>query len=165
MNEQQEQNFEQDIEAFSTLLLQIVSDLEKRLSSHMVRHGLTPPQFYVLRNLVEQGERQRIGALATTQHLTNATMTGIINRLESMSPPLVMRQPNADDGRSVDVILTDAGRQRYWDVQNGLLDQVRLLLHMLDPQERRDVVERVAAYFQMLTRAFPISAPPAFDRD
>ena len=77
-----------DVAELWSVLFDIVTDGEKRLASHFEAHQLTPPQFYVLKTLSENDGACRIGDIARDHHLTSATMTGLVKRLESMDPPL-----------------------------------------------------------------------------
>ncbi len=103
-----EDSLDRDVAELWSLLFAIVTDGEKRLAGHFEAHQLTPPQFYVLKTLSENQGECRIGDIARDHHLTNATMTGLVKRLEAMDPPLVRRRRNTSDGRSVDVLLTEA---------------------------------------------------------
>ena len=51
--------------------------------------------------------RLKMTALAAYLGLEKSTMTGLVNRAEKRG--LLTRAPNADDGRAVDVFLTQAG--------------------------------------------------------
>ena len=146
---------DQDVAELWSLLFEIVTDGEKRLASHMNAHDLTPPQFYVLKTLSEQGGECRIGDIAREHHLTNATMTGLVKRLEAMNPPLVKRKRSSIDGRSVDVSLTPAGAKRFLAVQHGLMEQLRVIFGMLPDDERRDIIEKVRLYFSIFSQQFP----------
>lgn len=150
---------ERDVGQFWSLLFEIVADAEKRVFAYMAQHNLTPPQFFVLRTLTQHGGRCKIGQIAHEHHLTNATMTGLIKRLEAMTPPLVKRERAADDGRSVDVLLTAAGEERFWAVMAGFIEHARTVLGLLSPQERREAIEKVQLYFRMLVEQFPIASP------
>ncbi len=150
-------SLEQDITALWSLLLEIVSDSEKRLAAHLATHNLTPPQFFVLKTLDEHGGRCPIGQIAREHHLTNPTMTGLIKRLTLMEPPLVERERSKTDRRSVDIVLTPTGAKRYEAVQTDLLKQVRLVLGMLNPEDRRDIIEKASFYINLIIRQFPAS--------
>lgn len=148
-------NLDRDVAELWSLLFDIVSDGEKRLASHFDAQQLTPPQFYVLKTLSENQGECRIGDIARDHHLTNATMTGLVQRLEAMDPPLVRRRRSATDGRSVDVILTDEGSRRFVGVQRGLMDQLRAVFGLLPDKERRDVIAKVRLYFAIFSQQFP----------
>lgn len=148
---------EHDVNNFWSLLFNIILELEKRLFAHLAAHRLTPPQFYVLKTLSEHGGRCRIGQIAKEHHLTNATMTGLIKRLEAMNPPLVCREQSDSDGRSVDVMLTPEGMQRFLDVQHDILQQVRTLFGLLPADERQQIIEKLQIYFSLLTQIFPVN--------
>ena len=152
-------NLDRDVAELWSLLFDIVSDGEKRLASHFDAQQLTPPQFYVLKTLSEKPGRVAASAISPARHhLTNATMTGLVKRLEAMDPPLVRRRRSATDGRSVDVILTEEGSRRFLGVQRGLMDQLRAVFGLLPDKERRDVIAKVRLYFTIFSQQFPTQA-------
>lgn len=145
-----------DVAELWSILFDIVTDGEKRLASHFAGHQLTPPQFYVLKTLWEHAGECRIGDIARDHHLTSATMTGLVKRLEAMDPPLVRRQRNEKDGRSVDVIITEAGEARFMAVQRGLMDQLHAVFGLLPEAQRRDIIDQVRLYFTVFSQRFPL---------
>lgn len=147
---------DQDVNTLWSLLFTIVLDGEKRLAAYMSAHNLTPPQFYVLKTLVEQGGHCPIGEIARIHHLTNATMTGLVKRLEALEPPLVMREQSASDRRSVKVVLTPAGQERFLAVQADLMEQVRAIFSLVGPSERQDLIRYLSQYVQVVQAQFPI---------
>jgi DNA-binding MarR family transcriptional regulator len=157
------EQLQKDVVDFSDLIVSIVADIENRLAAHYASHGLTPPQFYVLKTLKEHEGRCRIGQIAQEHHLTNATMTGLVKRLEAMQPSLVRCERSASDGRSVDVILTPEGEERYLTIQNGLLEQVHVLLQLLPTEERAQTIQRVQLYFELLRQMFPVPSDKPSD--
>ncbi len=152
---------DQDSNSLWTLLFEIVLDMEKRLFGHLAAHGLTPPQFYVLKTLTEHEGHCRIGQIAEEHHLTNATMTGLVKRMEAAG--WVTRATSPQDGRSVDVILTEAGVQKFADVRDAIMEQVRVVLELIPVQERALMIERVGFYFQVLRQLLPVPTPPSLD--
>jgi len=146
---------EQDINLLWSLLFTIVLDGEKRLAAYMGAHQLTPPQFYVLKTLMERGGRCPIGEIARQHHLTNATMTGLVKRLEALG--LVAREQSAADRRSVEVSLTPAGEARFFAVQVDLMDQVRMMFSLLSAEERQDLIRYLSRYVEMVGAQFPLT--------
>ena len=153
-------DLEQDIATFWSLLFAILNDSEKRLASHMAAHDLTPPQFFVLKTLVENGGSCPIGFIARDHHLTNATMTGLVKRLEAMSPPLVERQPSPDDGRSVVVVLTIDGEARFEAVKNAVYEQLQVILGLIGQEERQTLMHFATRYLDVVSQLFPIENLP-----
>lgn len=145
---------DQDVAHFWSLLFNIVLDGEKRFTAHMAAHDLTPPQFYVLKTLTEHGGRCPIGEIARHHHLTNATMTGLVKRLEAMG--LVARERNTDDLRSVYVILTPAGNERFQAVQTDLFNLLKVVLGLISQQEREQLMHFLARYVEIVTQLFPV---------
>ena len=149
---------DKDVAEFWALLFEIVLDAEKRLAQHMAMHDLTPPQFFVLKTLVEHGGRCPIGKIAQAHHLTNATMTGLVNRLESGTPPLVGREKSLTDGRSVDVFLTDAGQARFFGIMQELQEQAQSFLQFLGEEERKELLAKIRTYYDLVIHQFPLSS-------
>jgi DNA-binding MarR family transcriptional regulator len=154
-------DLDKDVGNVWALLFEIVLDGEKRLAGHFAMHDLTTPQFYVLKTLMEQNGICSIGQIARLHGLTNATMTGLIKRLEAQQPPLVLREPDPTDRRSVNVILTEAGRKRFASVQESLLDYVRAIIALLNPEERQNIITYLSRYVDLIVRGIPLHPPEA----
>lgn len=101
-------------------------------------HGLTGPQLAVLSEVVRAGPVAPT-ALARAVHLSQATVTGIIQRLERSG--LVQRDANAVDRRSVLLHATDAGRRLLAASPSPLQDRFRAALAELDEDERDRILE------------------------
>lgn len=150
--------FEQDIATFWSLLFTIVLDGEKRLAANISSHELTPPQFYVLKTLSEHGGACAIGQIARQHHLTNATMTGLIKRLEMANPPLVTRERSSADRRSVEVRLTEAGKERFLAVQADVIEQLRAALALLSADDRKQLIHFLERYVRLVPHLFPVQS-------
>jgi len=72
------------------------------------RYGLTVPQLTALRTLSARQEMS-IGGLTRAVHLSQPTVTGILDRLEDRG--LVARHRSPEDRRRVEVRLTPAGQE------------------------------------------------------
>jgi len=89
-------------------LIELLDKKLKNIQGQTLRTAdLTPPQFVVLRLLVESDERP-LKDLADELRCTRATMTGIIDTMEKKE--LVKRIPHRSDRRSTLVQLTEKGR-------------------------------------------------------
>lgn len=137
---------DQDADRLYAMLMSLILDLEKRLAAHLAAHGISTPQFYVLKTLSEQGGSWGIGRIAREHGLTNAAMTGLVTRMEAFDPPLVTRHTSPTDRRGVLVALTEAGCERYTQIQQGLLVMLRLGFALIPADERRQLMDRLAHY-------------------
>ncbi len=81
-------------------------DLHSRVL--VTRYGLTGPQLTVLKAL-RGNEGVSVTRLGEAVHLSQATVTGILDRLTRAG--LVTRQRSTEDRRRMEVWLTDAGRE------------------------------------------------------
>ena len=72
-----------------------------------LEHGLSITQLMALREIARAG-RISPASLARVVHLSQATMTTIAQRLAGRG--LIERRPNATDGRSVELSVTEDGR-------------------------------------------------------
>lgn len=118
-------------------------DLHSRELMHDV--GLTAPQLAALQEI---GKLQPItvGALAKSIHLSQATLTGILTRLENRN--LVCRVRSVSDRRNVMVELTEDGQAVLKDAPSLLQDQFRRELLRLQEWEQSQMLatlQRIAA--------------------
>ena len=97
-------------------LRRVMMAMRGRWHGALVRHGLTFPQWLILRSLKRRG-RMTVRELADTCEVTSATVTGILDRLER--DRLVTRSRSAEDRRVVYVRLTESGHEKVKDVMGG----------------------------------------------
>jgi len=119
--------------------------LKRHFQAAVLQHGLTDVQFRVLSRLW-RGDGATIGELARDLCLDAATLTGLVDRLESKG--LVCRRRDEEDRRSVQVLLTDAGRSLEGVLhQAGRLVEQRALKGMCaeDVQRLLLLLEQVCA--------------------
>jgi DNA-binding MarR family transcriptional regulator len=103
-------------------------------SSFLARqYGLTSPQLICMKRLSEDKEMNP-GGLAKAVHLSHATVTGIISRLEIKG--LVQRSRSTADGRSYLIRLTDAGASMIQSSPSMLQEQFMLELSKLADWEK-----------------------------
>jgi len=113
-------------------------------------HDLEPWEFDVLAALRREGAPYTLspGRLLQVTLVTSGTMTNRIDRLEAKG--LVGRVPDPNDGRGVQVVLTDAGRARVDDALTDLLAHEREILSALpahDRDELADLLRRLTVPF------------------
>jgi DNA-binding MarR family transcriptional regulator len=129
-------------------------------SRHLVEeHGITAPQLAVLAEAGRLGGGS-IGALARGVHLSQPTVSGVLDRLERRG--LVHRERSDRDRRSVVVTITEKGDKMLRDSPSLLQDRFREELSRLEGWERYwllSALERVAAMMD----AERIEAAPVLD--
>lgn len=129
-------------------------------SRHLVEeHGVTAPQLAVLAE-AERLDGAAIGALARGVHLSQPTVSGILDRLERRG--LVHRERSDRDRRSVVVSVTEQGRKVLRESPSLLQDRFRQELARLKGWERYwllSALERIAAMMD----AERIKAAPVLD--
>lgn len=95
--------------------------------------GLSLTQLRVLAILRDR--RLRIGDLAEYLGLEKSTMTGLVARSEKKG--LLAREPNADDARAVDVVLTEAGRATLVPLESAMRDVLLPFTARLSAADRK----------------------------
>ncbi|KCZ52051.1 MarR family winged helix-turn-helix transcriptional regulator [Hyphomonas pacifica] len=107
--------------------------------------GLTAPQLLVLQTLARSGW-DKPSEIARQIHLSQATVTSIVDRLEAAG--LVERKRNQDDRRVIDVVITERGRKNLADapepLQEGFLKRFEAL-EMWEKTLLVSSVQRLAA--------------------
>jgi DNA-binding MarR family transcriptional regulator len=136
----------------SQLALGVVR-LNRRLR-HADSGGLTPSQSAALASVARAGE-PTLGELAACEHVTPATMTPIIKRLEARR--LVARVADADDGRVTRVRITPAGRRQLDENRSRRRSWLKSQLAELTDEER----ERLDGALDVLTKLTAVEAATA----
>jgi DNA-binding MarR family transcriptional regulator len=117
-------------------------------SSFLARqYGLTSPQLICLKKLSGKKEMTP-GGLAKEVHLSHATVTGIINRLEKKG--LVQRSRSTADGRSYLIRLTDSGLSMIQAAPSMLQDKFMHELSKLANWEKTMILSSLQRITSML---------------
>jgi DNA-binding MarR family transcriptional regulator len=108
-------------DCISFLLGKAYQQVNAAAKRRLVRHGVTPVQYAVLKVLWEHDGQSGVD-LGDRLHLDSATMTGVLDRLASAG--LIERQADATDRRVNRVVLTEQGRslQRPLDQEMDALN-------------------------------------------
>jgi len=104
--------------------------------------GVSLTQLRVLAILRDR--RLRIGDLADYLGLERSTMTGLVARASTKG--LLAREPNAEDARAVDVVITEAGLEVARSLEAAMRDALLPLTTRLAIDDRRalrDLLERM----------------------
>lgn len=130
-----------------------LDDMAHRLTVSIVRlnrlirqsdaSGLTPSMSAALACVARTGT-PTLGELAAEEHLSPATMTPIVKKLEAMR--LLARVPDPDDGRITRVRITPAGRRRLDETRGRRVQFIRARLGELPARD----VERLADALDVL---------------
>jgi len=120
------------------------------------RYGLTWPQLAVLRE-AERLKAVPAGELARAANLSQATVTGILDRLERRE--LITRARSGQDRRSVIVTITEAGDAVLRTEPSLLQDRFRRRLIELEEWERTMILGTLQRMAQMM-EAEDIEAAP-----
>lgn len=131
-------------EAIVSALRRIIRAIDLHSRELLVNYGLTAPQLLTLQEL-DRLQPTPVGTLAAAVHISQATMTGILDRLEQRS--LVERTRDVQDRRSVTVTLTKEGKKFLQSAPSLLQDRFRTRLDELEPWEQTtmlSVLQRIA---------------------
>jgi MarR family transcriptional regulator, 2-MHQ and catechol-resistance regulon repressor len=112
--------------------------MTRMVSSRVIAHGLTIPQFGILEALHHLGPLS-LGELADKLLVTGGNITYVMDRLEEQG--LVYRQRSDLDRRVIEARLTDEGHALIEHVLPDHADHVRELVSHLAPDEQRALRE------------------------
>lgn len=121
-------------------------DLHSRSLEH--RFGLTGPQVLVLRE-VQRRQACPVGELARAAHLSQATITGIVDRLQRKG--MVRRTRSAEDKRRVLVTATEQGAAVLAAAPPLLQDSFTEAFRGLPDDEQEEILaalERLVVLFE-----------------
>lgn len=116
----------------------------KQLMAHC---GLTGPQLVCLRTIGREPVLT-VGQLARAVSLSQATVTGIVDRLVDRG--LVRRRRSVTDRRSVSISITDAGRELIASAPSPLQERFSSRLEQLSEEDRRALSAALERIVQMM---------------
>jgi len=113
--------------------------VKRAMEETLAERDLTHGEWSVLGVLKRTGApyRRKPGVLARHAALSTGAMTNRLDRLEEAG--LVVRLPDADDRRSVQVELTPAGHRAWEDSVDAQAQKEALIVSALSPQERTEL--------------------------
>lgn len=109
--------------------------------------GLTTPQLLILQAIAREGNPSP-GVIARHVHLSQATVTNIVDRLEKGG--LVTRERDEKDRRVIHLLLTEAGRERLDNAPEPLQAGFLRELGKLDDWERKMLVAAMLRVAEMM---------------
>ena len=124
--------------------------------------GLTGPQLIILQELEKGGEHLTIRELSQMVNLSQATVTTILDRLETKD--LVLRQRSTIDKRKVHVLLTERGHELLSDSPKALQEEFIAKFQGLESWEQNLLLSSVQRIAQMMN-AEKLDAAPYLEVD
>ena len=131
------------------LLRRITRSIDLHSSRLAHYHGLTTPQLLVLGEISQSG-RITAGQLAESVSVSNATVTGILNRLSKRS--LIERRRADEDKRRVLTRLTDLGERALANAPSLLHDRFVAEFEELENWEQTSLLsslQRIASMMEV----------------
>ena len=123
------------------------------------QHNLTGPQLVCLRRL-SSADGLTHGELAEAVSLSQATVTGIVDRLEAQA--LVRRERSTSDRRAVRILLTEAGRKLAATAPSGLQERFATRLRAL-PGAEQAAIDAALRQIVAMMEAEGLDAAPILD--
>jgi DNA-binding MarR family transcriptional regulator len=143
-------------EAIVTSLRRIIRAIDLHSRDLLQSFGLTAPQLMSLQELARLGPVP-VGVLSKAVHVSQATMTGILDRLEQQS--LVQRTRDGVDRRSVTISITVEGTDLLKQAPSLLQDHFRERLAGLKPAEQMSILKALQQIAEMMGAADLSAAP------
>jgi len=135
---------------------QVASQLHS-VSIHLLRKlrredegsGLNAPRLSAL-SVIVFGGPITLGDLAAAEQVRPPTMTRIVNALEQQG--LVLKQQNADDGRSTQLLATPPGKKLLMEGRARRVQALATQIAALSPKQQ-SVLQEAAEILQEVVRA------------
>jgi DNA-binding MarR family transcriptional regulator len=141
------------------LILRRIARAVDRYSHRMhAQCGLTAPQLATLREVARRGQVSP-GPLARAVHLSQPTVTGVLDRLVRQG--LVARTRGDADRRTVWVEVTQKGQAVLESAPSLLQDRLVQELRNLDSHQQQTLVEALQCIADMMDPPETTTAPPA----
>ena len=120
------------------LLNRIVNRINTNLGDALKETGITVPIYRVLAVLIA-GDGRSVNELAVYTVIEQSTLSKILARMDAQG--LIARHAGRDDGRVVEIHITEAGRRAYERVVPIALSHHEQAMTGLTAKERKSMVE------------------------
>lgn len=144
----------------SDALLVALRQINRAIDLHSKRlkkeTGQTTPQLMLLKALEKKG-RAKPSVIAKSVHLSHATVTSIVDRLEKSK--MVTREKSEDDRRSVEIVLTSKGRECVENAPEMLQEDFLVSFSRLESWEQSLLISSVQRIAVMMDADRLESAP------
>ena len=134
--------------------VRIETEIRSRLRNEF---GITLPRFDLMAQLERHPDGLRMGELSKRMMVTGGNVTGIADQL--VQEKLVVRVPDANDGRAFSVKLTAAGRRAFERMAAAHEGWVTELLGGVSSQDQRKLIELLSQIKRHLNEPVDRSDP------
>ena len=134
-------------DAIVTALRRIIRAIDLHSRDLLQTFGLTAPQLMTLQELARL-QPVPVGVLSGAVHVSQATMTGILDRLEQRG--LVLRTRDGVDRRSVTITMTPDGAKLLKKAPSLLQDHFLEKLADLKPSEQTNILSALQHIGEMM---------------
>lgn len=163
MTESTNENLRREITGLDLRILRALRRIIQAVDVHSRKlasvHKITAPQLVTLLWVVECGT-STASEIAKHVHLSNSTVVGILDRLESKK--LIQRTRSTGDRRLVHVCATEAGVALAQRAPSPLQDVFAAALHQLPELEQTTIALSLERIVELM-EARDIDAPPMLD--
>jgi DNA-binding MarR family transcriptional regulator len=143
-------------------LRRIIRSIDQHNKQLSKKYKMTVPQLVCLRQLANQNGQMTTGNLAKQVYLSQATVTGILDRLERKG--LITRQRSTHDRRQVFVALTEAGIKLNKDMPWPLQERFAQSLASLS-DEKQEQFDTMLKHLVEMMEAPPVPVWPYGNRE
>src|SRR5215472_2326195 len=127
-----------EVEGIVDRISSLNKQLKRQMEETLADHGLTKPEWDVLRRLRQHGiDTCSPGDLSAELELSSGAVTNRLDRLERAG--LIRRLPDPDDRRGVKLELTDEGERAWTESTNAQAIKEALLARALTKPEQRQL--------------------------
>lgn len=126
--------------------------LLRRVRAGDTESALTAARLSALSTLVRQGPLS-VGELAAAERVTAPTMSRLVTALERES--YVSREPDAADGRRIQVVATEAGVRALVEARRRRVERLASLLDVLPAERRAAVLDATSILESVLEEGVP----------
>lgn len=123
-------------ECINFLLTNAQHTVFQYLKANLVQFNVTPVQYGVLKCLWDE-DGQSPKQIAKILNLDSSTITGILDRMESKG--LIRRTPDADDRRTLKVVVTADGFKLQDQIEIVIEDVNKHFLQMFSDEEQAKI--------------------------
>jgi len=145
MNAKTRTNYVSDLtfdEKVMMAIVRVAENFKRAHSSIFKKHGLSFPQYNILRVLdASENGRNKTSAVSRIMLVPGANMTGLSKRLEKDG--FILRTRDPQDERVMLLSITGKGRDALKKIENEKNASIEIILNGFCQEEKRDLLDKL----------------------
>jgi DNA-binding MarR family transcriptional regulator len=159
-NHSKDPNLDNDAEEMHKAMSELIRVYQFRDRSRICYRNISVTQCYAINSIIEKGP-MTLKMLASELYLDKSTASRVIDALAKKE--YIKRFTDAGDARAIRIEVTECGRKLHNLIERDLVNEMKQIMKMFEPDVRRIAAKLVAQFAKAATERFSSCKPKTCD--